>query len=245
VLRALVVLLLLANAAFCAWSLGWLDDVVGVRAQGDREPGRMALQVDPELIHLLAPPQAPTPPASAASAVQVSTRGDAAANACLEAGPLLPTQIGTATAALQTVLPAERWTSLRNEVPGVWIVYMGRYTERETRQKKIDELRRLNVAFEDIRGIPELSDGLSLGRFTERAAADKALADLSQRGVRTARVAQLSPATTLYTLRVDGAGGGNSLGEAAALQARLNGLQGIALMGHPFKACTAASSASG
>ncbi|MDE2298159.1 MAG: hypothetical protein KGK18_08320, partial [Burkholderiales bacterium] len=58
-LRALVLTLLLANVAFYAWTQGWLDAVVGVRATGDREPDRLAQQVRPEIVRIV--------PASAAS----------------------------------------------------------------------------------------------------------------------------------------------------------------------------------
>jgi len=246
-LRGLVLVLLVANLLFFAWARGALDQVVGVRADGDREPARLGLQVDPEVIRILSPqpfvppspPQAPqalsvvpAPVASGASSA-VAVSADAT---CLEAGPFLSTQVGTAEAALQAVLPTNRWTSLRTEQPAVWVVYMGRYTDREARLKKIEELRRLDVAAEELRGVPELGDGLSLGRHADRASAEKALAELNQRGVRTARVVQLSPPTIGYMLRVDGSNVGNHRGEPG-LQARLNSLQGIVLMGHPFKAC--------
>ena len=35
-LRGLVLALLLVNLVFFSWTQGWLDDVVGVRATGDR-----------------------------------------------------------------------------------------------------------------------------------------------------------------------------------------------------------------
>src|SRR5206468_6335808 len=64
-LRWLVALLLLANVAFYVWSQGWLDDVVGVRARGDREPERLTRQFHPEVIKILTP-QAVAAAASAA-----------------------------------------------------------------------------------------------------------------------------------------------------------------------------------
>jgi hypothetical protein len=82
-LRAIVLLLLLANLGFWAWTQGQLDGVVGVRAQGDREPERLARQVRADSVHILpagatsAPPGGPGEPALA----------------CLEAGPYTPAQI--------------------------------------------------------------------------------------------------------------------------------------------------------
>lgn len=54
-LRIVVLLLVLANAGFYGWRQGWLDTAVGVRAQGDREPGRLAAQVAPATVRVLAP----------------------------------------------------------------------------------------------------------------------------------------------------------------------------------------------
>ena len=45
-LRLFVLLLVLGNAVFLAWTQGWLDDVTGVRASGDREPERSARWVE-------------------------------------------------------------------------------------------------------------------------------------------------------------------------------------------------------
>ncbi|HEY0820478.1 MAG TPA: hypothetical protein VGD46_16950 [Rhizobacter sp.] len=218
-LRLLVVLLLLANVAFYAWTQGMLDNVVGVRAQGDREPERLNRQVRPETIRVL--------PASAVTLAAVSTE---APPACLEAGPYTPAQIAAAEGVLQTVLPAGSWASLKTEAPAVWIVYMGKYSNRESMQKKADELRRLKIPFEELRnGSPELEGGLALGRYDNRAAADKALAEVTQRGVRTARVMPLTPPVVTHSLRVERAD--------ATLQARLAGLRAEALQGKTFSAC--------
>ena len=63
---------------------------------------------------------------------------------------------------------------------------------------------------------PELAPGLSLGRFDSRAAADKALEQLSAAGVRTARVVALSEPATMTMLRVERADPALAL-EVAAL----------------------------
>ncbi|MBL0728654.1 hypothetical protein [Piscinibacter sp. HJYY11] len=219
-LRLLVVALLLANLAFYAWTQGMLDNLTGVRAQGDREPERLNRQVKPETIRVL--------PASAVVATAAVTE---AAPACLEAGPYTPAQIGAAEGVLQTVLPAGSWASLKTESPGVWIVYMGKYPTREALQKKADELKRLKINYEELRNAPpELADGLALGgRYDTRAAADKALADVAQRGVRTARVMPLSAPAVTHSLRVERAD--------STLQSRLAGLRAEALLGKTFTAC--------
>jgi hypothetical protein len=223
-LRLLVAALLLANLVFYAWTQGWLDDVAGARAIGDREPERMARQVRPELIRVL-------PPQSAASAVAKAT--------CLEAGPFAVDEIGGADAALQAALPAELRggvATVKLDKPGQWIVYMGKYPNRDTLQKKIDELKRRNVKYDEVRSPPSLDSGLSLGRFDDRAGAERALAQFGQQGIHTARVVEISPAGATFVLRAAAAD--------SALAARLSGLKADAL-GKGFAECAKAASAPG
>jgi len=216
-LRLLVVLLVLANLAFYAWTQGMLDNVVGVRSHGDREPDRLTRQVRPEVIRVLSP-------ASAVAATDTPP-------ACLEAGPYTPAQITAAEGVLQTVLPPGSWVNAKTETPAVWIVYMGKYPNREALLKKAAELKQLKISYEELRNHPELDDGLALGRYDNRAAADKALADVAQKGVRTARVAALSQAVVTHHLPVERAD--------TTLQSRLSGLRAEALLGKTFAPCAA------
>ena len=190
-LRAWVALLLLANAAFFAWSQGWLDGLTGFHARGDREPERALRQVHPEAVKVLTPQSV----ADAASAAE-------ARFACLEAGPFGPAEANAVEAALTGVLPIGRWTRVKVDTPAVWIVYMGKYPSREALQKKEDELARIKVTFEAVKNAPEFEPGLALGRFDDRASAEAALAQLTQRGVRSAKVVELSKPSTAQLLRV-------------------------------------------
>jgi len=223
-LRLLVVALLFANLAFFAWTQGWLDDAVGVRAIGDREPERMARQVRPELIRVL-------PPQSAASAVAKAI--------CLEAGPFAPDEIGRADAALEAALPNDLRSSVatvRLVKPGQWIVYMGKYPNRDALLKKVEELKRRNVRFDEVRSPPSLDGGLSLGRYDDRASAERALAQFGQQGIQTARVVEVTPAGATFVLRAASADG--------ALAARLSGLKADAL-GKGFAECVRGAGATG
>jgi hypothetical protein len=202
-LRRLVVLMLLANLAYFAWTQGWLDGLLGVRSQGDREPERLARQVRPETVIILPPPGATAgdPAASASADSPAST-----ATACLEAGPFATGASVSAIATLQNAqppLPPGSWNDVRIERAGAWIVYMGRYPNREALGKKEEELRRARVAFEEIHIPPELEFGFSLGRFDQRELADKELEQITQRGVRAARVVELVAPATLRMLRVE------------------------------------------
>lgn len=219
-LRAIVLLLLLANLGFYAWTQGQLDGVVGVRAQGDREPERLVRQVRADSVRIL-PASATTAPAGGP--------GEPAL-ACLEAGPYTPAQITTAEAALQSALPPGSWSSVKNELPAVWMVYMGKYPNREGLQKKEDELKRMKVPYEELRNAPEFEVGLSLGRFDNKDSAEKALTELTQRGVRTARVAQLSAPGVSHALRIPRADD--------ALWAQVMALKSDALLGRPFGSCS-------
>ena len=69
-LRALVLVLLLANAGFWAWRHGWLEPLhgaIGARPEGEREPERLTMQVDPDRLRLIPAEAASTPAAVAAS----------------------------------------------------------------------------------------------------------------------------------------------------------------------------------
>jgi hypothetical protein len=202
-LRRVVLLLLFANVAFYAWTQGWLDDIVGIRAEGEREPERLARQVRPETIVIL-PPAAASAPEPAASGT--SSGPAPAATACLEAGPFANTASATAQSALQTAqppLPPGSWIDVKTERPGAWMIYMGKYANREALERKEEELRRTRLVFEEVRSPAEYELGFSLGRFEQRSLAEKALEQFALRGIRTARVVELSTPATLHTLRVE------------------------------------------
>jgi hypothetical protein len=211
-LRALVIALLVANLAFYGWSQGWFDALTGVRARGDREPERLAAQVEPDSVVVL-------------SALGAGVVG---APACLEAGPFSDAPAAAAEAALQGAVPNAGWTDVRSEKPGAWLVYMGSYPDRETLLRKEEEIRRVRAEFEEVAVPTEGDFGLSLGRFDDRGAAERALLQAQQRGIRTARVVQLYPASTTHRLRIERA--------EPAVAAQLAALKSEAL-GKGFAAC--------
>ena len=220
-LRALVIALALANLAFWSWTQGWLDGVVGVRASGDREPERLARQVRPESVRIL--------PATATATTEPE------ALACLEAGPFDAAGLAAAKAVAWAAAPAANLNDVKTEQPGAWIVYMGKYADKGTLAAKEEELKRRKVAYEEVSvatpPAPALAPGLSLGRFDDKAAAEKALAEFTRQGVRTAKVVETAVASTSHRLRVEQAD--------AALAARLGALNDVAL-GKGFTACEVA-----
>ena len=215
-LRAAVLALLLANLAFFAWTQGWLDSVVGIRSIGDREPERLLRQVRPELIRIL-------PPVGVAAVKPP---------ACLEAGPFSAAELAAAEAALRDAwpgAPAGAWVSVKTELPGAWIVYMGKYPNLDAMTRKQEELGRRNVPVEAVHSPAALEPGLSLGSFDDRAQAGRALERFAQQGIRSARVVEISAPASSYRLRADAVD--------ADQAAQLAGLKADALEGKPFSAC--------
>lgn len=222
-LRTLVVLLLLANAGFFAWTQGWLAPVLPPRAEV-REPERLAAQLRPELITVLSPKAA-----SAALAAVAAAASEPGATTCLEAGPFTE---ASATA-------AEEWLSQHGVPDGgvtretvatafTWGVVMGRFPDRDALRAKADELRRLGVRFDELNGPPALVPGLRLGNYSDRYGAEAALNNLQQKGVRTARVTQLPSGPVQHWLRAARAD--------AEMQTRLRSLPNDRL-GAGFRPC--------
>ena len=233
-LKAVVVALLLINAAFFAWTQGALDGLVGVRSIGDREPERLARQVRPESIRIAAPQAA----SAAAVGPGAAASAPVAALLCLEAGPFAAAAINAAENALRAVMPeagSASWSSIKTEVSGTWIIYMGRYLNPELLARKQDELVRRKVAFEPVSGAAALEPGLSLGRFEARSAAAQALEQFALLGIHTAKVVELAAPTSTHRLRIERAD--------AALAERLAAIQAGALIGKPFAPCAAGSAA--
>ena len=233
-LRLAVIVLLLANAGYYAWSQGLLRPL-GYAPQEQSEPQRMNQQIRPETLQILkvspsktssaSPSQAtaandsPTPPTTPAA----SAPADSAE--CLQAGVFDDRQ----AEALRTAaagLPAGSWTLEPTPIPGRWMVYMGRFDDIETLDRKRAELRARKVDHDRAGGTLEL--GLSLGRFASKEAAERELANLGTKGVRTARVVQERAEAPGFTLRLPAVND--------ALRAQLDVLR-TAMAGKTLRAC--------
>ncbi|QXL83887.1 SPOR domain-containing protein [Comamonas sp. NLF-1-9] len=230
-LRLAVLVLLLANLGYYAWSSGQLQPW-GLAPHGEAEPERLQRQIAPQNLELLPPARPrPAPPAAHAPAdtpPAAAALAQAAAEpaACLQAGPLNEERAKGLRSALAS-LPAGSWTLEPSEVPARWMVYMGRFADEEALARKRAELRALKLAFD--RPGPALEPGLSLGRFASEEAAQQGLADLVARGVRTARVVQERAAQPRYTLVLPAA--------TAGLRAQLDALA-LRWDDTPLQACS-------
>lgn len=221
-LRLLVLILLLANAAFFGWKQGLLQPW-GMGPVQQAEPHRLGQQIRPEAVRVLRPGEG----ASSSSDTAISGGPGAARVAeCLASGPL---DEARATAVRQVLAgwPAGGWSLEPASQAGRWIVYMGKYATPESVERKKAELRQRGVSFESV-GNPALEPGLSLGGFASPEAARQHLDALAARGVRTATVVQERAQRQGHALRL------TAVDEA--LQARLQPLR-LALGPEPLRPC--------
>lgn len=189
-LRLLVLLLALANVAYFAWSQGALAPL-GMAPSVQTEPQRLATQIRPEAIRLLTADEArqlENSGSAARPANGASATAEAAAE-CLQAGLFNEQQTTALRASLEKALPAGSWQLESSTEPARWIVYMGKYPNEEALAKKRNELRQRGVAFRAVNN-DALAPGLALASFALQADADKELARVASKGVRTARVVQ-------------------------------------------------------
>ena len=215
-LRLIVLLLLLANGAYYVWAQGLLADW-GLAPAQQSEPQRLAQQIRPDALKIL--------PADEAKRVEVAAAVPKTAE-CLQAGPFEEAQAAPLRASLAS-WPAGSWTLEPTVEPANWIVYMGKYPTIEAVNKKKAELRYLGVSFQSVIN-PTLEFGVSLGGFRAEAEANEQLNQLTQRGVRTARVVMERPEVRGQQLKfpvID-----------EALRARIDELKTV-LAGKALRAC--------
>ncbi|HEY0825681.1 MAG TPA: SPOR domain-containing protein [Ramlibacter sp.] len=181
-LRLIVLLLLLANAGFFAWSQGLLQPW-GLGPAQQSEPQRLQQQVRPDAVRVL--------PADELRRVEQLAAQAPRPPECLQTAALDDAQVAPLRNLLES-WPAGSWTLEPVTEPARWIVYMGKYPGVEQVARKRAELRQLGISFEALSN-PELEPGLSLGSYASEAAATTQLNVLAERGVRTARVLQERP----------------------------------------------------
>ena len=209
-LRLAVIALLLANAGYYAYTQGWLRSA-GLVTPEQAEPQRLQQQIRPETLKVLRAQGAtnnPTPPPAPAAAPAADTAAStpaptaaapADAGECLQAG-IFDEKQATALRTAAATLPPGSWSLEPTPITGRWMIYMGRFDDQETLDKKRAELRARKVDFDRAGGTLEL--GLSLGRFSTEEAAQRGLTALNAQGVRTARVIQERQAATGFILKL-------------------------------------------
>ena len=212
-LRFFVLVLLLANAGYYAWSQGLLLEW-GLAPASQSEPQRLAQQIRPEVLRVVGSKTQPTaavPPVPNGAAQQpasapASSPADAPVAAAPQAGECLQAGVfdeeqANALRRVAGALPQGSWSLQRTTIPGRWMVYMGKFADADALAKKRAELRELGISF-DRPSTASLEPGLSLGRFSTEEAAQRGLGNLVAKGVRTAKVVQERPDTPGYQLRL-------------------------------------------
>ncbi|MDE2254189.1 MAG: sporulation protein [Betaproteobacteria bacterium] len=216
-LRTIVLLLILANLGFFAWSHGYLR-AAGLGPTTVGEPQRLQQQIHPERLTIAvrtvlpdAPPASavdgrvstasipvaavseasPTPsPAGSAPAAAASGTEAVKSPVCLQVGPYLTagSDVGAALRAAGFA-PVEK----QHPLPPQWMVLMGPYPDTDTLKRKLGELQRLGLkdgSYAAVPDRPRYMPGISLGVLGTEAAAQAQLAIMQAKGVSSAHVVQ-------------------------------------------------------
>lgn len=148
---------------------------------------------------------------------------------CLEAGPFNAAEWRTAQVALRRVLDDSSWTLTSREKAGTWMVYVGPYKSREIMARRADQLRQLEIAFEEARDLPdEYIPGFVFGRYGVEADARALQTRLTSQKIRYVRVVPLVRPAVSHTVRIQKAD--------PAMRARLAALK-PRLSGNAFEPC--------
>ncbi len=228
-LRIALLILLLANAGYFAWSQGALTSL-GWAPQQHNEPERLQQQLRPEALQLKPPaavanaPVASAPAPAAPAPAETPPAQDGPAQ-CLQAGIFDDDASDTLRRALVLQFPEGSWKLDAITQPGRWMVYMGKFADNQALEKKRAELVARKLDHDRAGGA--LEPGLSLGRFSSEEAATRELTQLVRQGVRSARVVQERPDKHGFVLRLPAA--------TPALRAQLEALP--AFGGKPLRAC--------
>lgn len=217
-LRLLVLILILANGIYFAWSEGLLRPA-GFAPAPQQEPQRLTQQVKPNALRVLTPQEF--------KRVEAQVQADLAPKECLQAGPFDDAQAAVLRHALESAWAPGSWQLDPVLVPARWIVYMGKFANAEGLAKKRDELIALRLAPQNLLN-PALENGLSLGTFDNQDAANAELAKLNLRGIRTAKVVLEQQEGQQTQLKLPAM--------TAELKSRLGDIK-AALAGHSLRSC--------
>lgn len=229
-LRASALALLLANVLYFAWGQGLLA-AYGLAPARQSEPERLAQQIRPEAMQLvLTAAPAPSPPITVRAAVQAPPAPPAlpAGVSCLQVGVFTERQARTLRPRLKASLPEGSWSFESSGDSVRWIIYMGKYISKAAMNRKRQMLEQLGLPFEPPLS-PMLNPGLSLGSFASKDEAEAALAQMNQRGLRSAKVMLERPELPSLWLKLPAVD--------AAMRMRLDALK-PQLAGKAVQACT-------
>jgi hypothetical protein len=197
-LRLVLLVLVIANAAFFAWSQGFLAPMGWAPAQVT-QPERSQQDIQASSIRLLnssAEPERPpsTPPTEALLSAESTS--------CLWATGFSPGQAQRLRAAMSTLtLPESAWSLTEKRNNGRWIVYWGKFERPEVMAQRKATLRKLKIDYREVT-LPRLAPGLALGTYSNEEAVKEALAKVQALGVRSARIAVERSESVTWSLRL-------------------------------------------
>lgn len=197
-MRALLLILLLANLVLWAYQQSWL----GQMPPTGREPGRITQQIQPEAIRVL----------SEADLKQLRERtkeGSTGAErkdvpmACVEFGDFAADAAERVQARLEAMNLGVRLATISIEIPGWYMVYVPPLKTRAEADRTADELRGRGVR--DLMVIEDnsaLRNAISLGQFKDQDLALRHQSDLERRGIKGVRVSVRSGGGTATRFRI-------------------------------------------
>ena len=204
-MRALFLLLVLANLGLYAWSR------YGAPADA-ADPAPLSRQIEPEKLKVIAPHE--LPPVSAIRKPPAAPTPATATTACLEWGSFTVADAPRAEKALEPLGLGTRLAQRRAEEVAGWWVFIPAQSNRQGALRKAWELKTLGV--DELFIVQEEGEhrwALSLGVFRSEEAAQARLAALRAQGVLTARIGPRDTVVPKIWLQVKS--------PDAALQARL------------------------
>ena len=196
-MRALFLLLLLANLAFFAWAHYWVQQNPG----SDSRP--LGRQIDPQKLPIVAPPPKAKPAASHAAAPAQ------ASGACVEWGSFTPTEVAEARKLLQPLALGDLLSERKVQETANWWVFMPPQGNQQGAQHKVSELKALGIDhFHIVRDEGPYRWAISLSAFRSETAAQAQLKTLQAKGVKTAQVGPRVTEVVKLWLRIRGVGAG-------------------------------------
>lgn len=175
-MRALFLVLVLANLAFFAWHAGYLGP--GPEPKG--EPDRLAQQIAPEKIRIIGPAEA-----------RKLAPAQPKPQACIEWGSFPPQEFERAQAVLAAMSPPPAFSARRTDEAVGWWVFMPPSATKAAADRLGAELRKLGVT--DFFVLNEEGPNrlaISLGVFKTEEGARNYVEALVKRGVKGARAGE-------------------------------------------------------
>ncbi|HOZ66038.1 MAG TPA: hypothetical protein PLH13_01235 [Burkholderiaceae bacterium] len=189
-LRLIVLLLILANGLYFAWSHQIFSELGWGKTQ-QTEPHRLQQQINPEHVQVLGMNdlRVQDKPSNTSTSL-AATSAKAPVNAqCMQTGVYNDKQVELLRAKLSALMPPNSWRFDELAPQQNWLIYMGKYANSSMFELKKAELKKMQLSFTAINE-GAMALGISLGRFQNQVDANQSLNALSKRGIRTAKVVQ-------------------------------------------------------